>query len=79
MPDAAWEVRVIEDGHTANAMVLPGGKVFVFSGLVPIARDEDGMTAVLGHAITHDVAEHAGEQMFWQIGVNALPFGLYSS
>ncbi|KAI1344771.1 peptidase family M48-domain-containing protein [Xylariaceae sp. FL0016] len=72
MADAEWEVRVIEDPHTANAMVLPGGKIFVYSGLIPIARSEAGLAAVLGHEIAHCLAQHMGEQMSSQIGKNVL-------
>ncbi|KAK9417951.1 putative Peptidase family M48-domain-containing protein [Seiridium unicorne] len=72
MEDAAWEVRVIDDPNQANAFVLPGGKVFVFSGIIPIARNEDGLAAVLGHEIAHNLAEHIGERMSGQIGVNIL-------
>ncbi|RYO97608.1 hypothetical protein DL764_007282 [Monosporascus ibericus] len=72
MEDAEWEVRVIDDPHTANAFVLPGGKVFVFSGLIPIARNEDGLAAVLGHEIAHNLAEHVAERMSGSIGTNIL-------
>ncbi|CAJ2502881.1 Uu.00g102750.m01.CDS01 [Anthostomella pinea] len=75
MEDAEWEVRVIDDPRTANAFVLPGGKVFVYSGLIPIAKNEHGLAAVLGHEIAHNLAEHVGERMSSQIGVNML---LYS-
>ncbi|KAI1093205.1 hypothetical protein F5B19DRAFT_451524 [Rostrohypoxylon terebratum] len=75
MEDANWEVRVIDDPRTVNAFVLPGGKVFVFSGLIPIARNEDGLAAVLGHEIAHNLAGHVGERMSGQIGINIL---LYS-
>ena len=57
-----WEVHVIEDPQ-ANAFVIPGGKVFVFSGLLPIAQDEDGLATVLGHEIAHNVAHHSAERM----------------
>ncbi|OTB09112.1 hypothetical protein M426DRAFT_316405 [Hypoxylon sp. CI-4A] len=76
MGDADWEIRVIEDPHTANAFVLPGGKVFVFSGLIPIARNEDGLAAVLGHEIAHNLAGHVAERMSSQIGVNILLYSL---
>ncbi|KAI1454522.1 hypothetical protein F4805DRAFT_321001 [Annulohypoxylon moriforme] len=76
MEDADWEIRVIDDPRTVNAFVLPGGKVFVFSGLIPIARNEDGLAAVLGHEIAHNLAGHVAERMSGQIGVNAL---LYSA
>lgn len=72
MEDSAWEVFVIDDPSQANAFVLPGGKVFVFSGIIPIARSEDGLAAVLGHEIAHNLAEHIGERMSGQIGVNIL-------
>ncbi|KAI1502799.1 peptidase family M48-domain-containing protein [Biscogniauxia marginata] len=72
MEHADWEIRVIEDPNTANAFVLPGGKVFVFSGLLPIARNESGLAAVLGHEIAHNLAEHGGERMSSQIGINIL-------
>ncbi|KAI1331878.1 peptidase family M48-domain-containing protein [Xylariaceae sp. FL0255] len=72
MADADWEVRIIEDPKTANAFVLPGGKVFVFSGLIPIARNEHGLAAVLGHEIAHNLAQHVGERMSSQIGINIL-------
>ncbi|KAI0386621.1 hypothetical protein F5Y04DRAFT_275074 [Hypomontagnella monticulosa] len=75
MEDANWEIRVIDDPHTANAFVLPGGKVFVFSGLLPIARNEDGLATVLGHEIAHNLAGHVAERMSSQIGINIL---LYS-
>ncbi|KAH7026138.1 peptidase family M48-domain-containing protein [Microdochium trichocladiopsis] len=72
MEDANWEIRVIDDPGTANAFVLPGGKVFVHSGLLPIARNEDGLAAVLGHEIAHNLAEHVAERMSGQIGTNIL-------
>ncbi|KAJ9156591.1 Peptidase family M48 [Pleurostoma richardsiae] len=72
MADAAWEVRVIDDPATANAFVLPGGKVFVFSGILPLARNDSGLAAVLGHEIAHNLAEHIAERMSGAIGVNIL-------
>ena len=58
-----WEVRVIGDLRQKNAFVLPGGKVFVFSGILPICKDEEGLAAVLGHEISHNVAHHSAEKM----------------
>lgn len=43
--------------------VLFRGKVFVFTGILPICQDEDGLAAVLGHEIAHVVAHHTGERM----------------
>lgn len=44
----AWECHVIEDG-SKNAFVLPGGKIFVFTGILPVCANEDGLAVVLGH------------------------------
>ncbi|KAJ5477314.1 T-complex protein 1 subunit theta [Penicillium diatomitis] len=60
---ADWRVHVIVDDSNANAFVLPGGKVFVYTGILPICQDEDGLAAVLGHEIAHVVARHPAERM----------------
>lgn len=57
-----WEFNVVER-EEANAFVLPGGKVVVFSGLLPITRDEDGLAIVLGHEMAHAIAEHGNERL----------------
>lgn len=46
-----------------NSNFLCSGKVFVFTGILPICEDEDGLAAVLGHEIAHVVAHHTGERM----------------
>jgi metalloendopeptidase OMA1, mitochondrial len=66
--DAQWEVRVIDDRSTANAFVLPGGKVFVYSGILRVARTESQLAAVLGHEIAHNLAKHFGERLSQSIG-----------
>jgi metalloendopeptidase OMA1, mitochondrial len=62
MPNAQWEFVVFES-REANAFCLPGGKVGVYTGILPITRDESGMATVLGHEIAHAVARHGGERM----------------
>jgi hypothetical protein len=62
LQDEEWEVHVIDD-PMKNAFVIPGGKVFVFSGILDICQDDDGLAAVLGHEIAHNVAHHAAERM----------------
>ncbi|KAI8064649.1 peptidase family M48-domain-containing protein [Gongronella butleri] len=57
-----WEFHVI-DSPERNAFVLPGGKVFVFTGILPIVENEDGMAAVLGHEIAHQIARHSAEKL----------------
>ncbi|KAK1751232.1 mitochondrial metalloendopeptidase OMA1 [Echria macrotheca] len=72
MADENWEIFVIDDPRTANAFVLPGGKVFVFSGILPLARSDSALAAVLGHEVAHNVADHVGERMSQDIGANIL-------
>jgi len=62
MPNAQWEFVVFESKEV-NAFCLPGGKVGVFTGILPITKDESGMATVLGHEIAHAVARHGGERM----------------
>lgn len=70
--DASWEFRVIQDDGQANAFALPGGKVAVYTGILPITRDEAGLAAVLGHEIGHVVARHGGERLSQQMGVQTV-------
>lgn len=60
--DLPWEFVVIED-RQANAFALPGGKVAVYTGILPITKDESGLAAVLGHEVAHAVARHGAERM----------------
>jgi predicted Zn-dependent protease len=62
MPNAQWEFVVFESKE-ANAFCLPGGKVGVYTGILPITKDEAGLATVLGHEIAHAVARHGGERM----------------
>jgi predicted Zn-dependent protease len=62
MPNAQWEFVVFESPE-ANAFCLPGGKVGVYTGLLPIAKDEAGLATVIGHEVAHAVARHGAERM----------------
>lgn len=62
-PEYKWEFNLIEDPKTVNAWCMPGGKVAVYSGLLPISRDENGLAVVLGHEISHALARHGSERM----------------
>jgi len=61
--ETEWEVYVIDDKKTKNAFVLPGGKIFVFTGILPVSANDDGLATVLGHEIAHQVARHPAERM----------------
>ena len=67
-----WEFRLIQDDKQANAFALPGGKVAVYTGILPITRDEAGLAAVVGHEIAHVVARHGGERLSQQMGAQTL-------
>jgi predicted Zn-dependent protease len=69
--DYQWEFKVIEDTQ-ANAFCLPGGKVAVYTGILPITRDDAGLAAVLGHEVAHAVARHGGERLSRQLAVQGL-------
>jgi len=60
--DYEWEFKVIEDNQ-ANAFCLPGGKVAVYTGILPVTRDDAGLAAVLGHEVAHALARHGGERV----------------
>ena len=60
--DYQWEFKVLEDTQ-ANAFCLPGGKVAVYTGLLPVAQTTGGLAVVLGHEIGHVVARHGAERM----------------
>src|SRR5215470_8154566 len=62
-PDYQWQFTVIDDPKQANAFCLPGGKVAVYTGIYPIARDEAGLAAVIGHEVAHALARHGAERM----------------
>ena len=55
-----WEFNLV-DSKDANAWCMPGGKVVVYSGLLPITQNEAALAVVLGHEITHAVAKHSNE------------------
>jgi len=57
-----WEFNLI-DNKEANAWCMPGGKVVVYTGLLPITQNEAGLAIVIGHEIAHAVAQHGSERM----------------
>jgi len=57
-----WEFNLV-DSKEVNAWCMPGGKVVVYTGILPMTRDETGLAVVLGHEIAHAVANHGDERM----------------
>ncbi len=57
-----WEFNLVEDPNV-NAWCMPGGKVVVYAGLLPVAQNEAGLAVVMGHEIAHAIARHGAERM----------------
>ncbi len=70
-----WEFNLVESKEK-NAWCMPGGKVVVYTGLLPITQDENGLAVVMSHEIAHAVAKHGSERMsqalLYQMGGMAL-------
>lgn len=62
LKDYAWEFNLVES-EEVNAWCMPGGKVVVYSGILPVTKDESGLAVVMGHEIAHAIAEHGNERM----------------
>jgi predicted Zn-dependent protease len=58
-----WEFNLIQDDKTVNAWCMPGGKVGVYTGILPVTRDETGLAVVMGHEVAHAIAKHGNERM----------------
>jgi predicted Zn-dependent protease len=57
-----WEFNLVQD-DSINAWAMPGGKVVVYTGILPVTRDETGLAVVMGHEVAHAVAKHGNERM----------------
>jgi metalloendopeptidase OMA1, mitochondrial len=68
LANAQWEFVTFQDA-TVNAFCLPGGKVGIYTGILPITQNEFGLATVMAHEISHAVARHGGEQMSHQLVV----------
>ncbi len=76
LPYAEWEFVAFKDDETPNAFCLPGGKVGIYTGILPITQDEAGLAMVMGHEVAHAVARHGGERMSQQLLVGLGGIGL---
>jgi predicted Zn-dependent protease len=56
-----WEFNLIKSAEV-NAWCMPGGKVAVYSGILPVTRDDAGLATVMGHEIAHAIAQHSSER-----------------
>jgi len=65
-----WEVTVIKDDQTKNAWALPGGKIAVYTGIFPEAKNENGLAAIIGHEVVHALARHGAERISQHTATN---------
>ena len=70
MPNLDWEFHLIQS-EQQNAFALPGGKVAVYTGLLPIAMNEAGLATVMSHEIAHVIARHGAQRMSRQLILTA--------
>jgi len=71
-----WEYILIDNDKIKNAWCMPGGKIAVYTGILEITKDEDGLAAVMGHEIAHAVAKHSIERasraLIFNVGTTAV-------
>jgi len=63
--DFDWQFNLVQS-EQANAFALPGGYTAVYTGLLPIAQNEDGLAVIMGHEVAHALARHGAERMAQQ-------------
>ena len=62
LKDYKWEYNLVND-KTVNAWCMPGGKIVFYTGILPIAKNETGVAAIMGHEVAHALANHGQQRM----------------
>ncbi|MFZ4706210.1 MAG: M48 family metallopeptidase [Bacteroidales bacterium] len=70
-----WEFNTV-NSQDVNAWCMPGGKVVVYTGILPLTKDDAGLAVVLGHEIAHAIAGHGNERLSQQLAIEAAGVGL---
>lgn len=70
-PGFDWQFRLI-DRDIPNAFVLPGGRVVIYKGILPLAKNEAGLAAIIGHEVAHAVARHGAERLSQQLTLKGI-------
>ncbi len=68
--DFKWEYILIDDKKVKNAWCMPGGKIAVYTGILDVAKNNNGLATIMGHEIAHAVAKHSVERMSAAMAVN---------
>ena len=75
-----WEVKLLDAPDVPNAFCLPNGRIAVYTGILPITQNIDGLAAVVGHEVAHATREHGGKRMtraaITQLGMQVVSTGL---
>lgn len=75
LKDYKWEYKLVQD-KAANAWCMPGGKIVIYTGILPITKTETGLATVMGHEVAHALANHGQQRMsastLQQIGATGL-------
>lgn len=73
-----WEVSVLES-PTMNAFCLPGGKICVYTGILPVAKTKAGLAAIMGHEMSHAIARHGSQRILEQKMTQTAMLGVQGS
>jgi len=65
-----WEYILIDNKKIKNAWCMPGGKIAVYTGILEVAKNKDGLATIMGHEIAHAVAKHSVERMSQAMALN---------
>jgi predicted Zn-dependent protease len=76
--DFQWQVSLVRDGQV-NAFCLPGGKIVVYTGIIPVAQNEAALATVLGHEMAHATSRHGSQRVFEQNLAQTAMSGVASS
>jgi predicted Zn-dependent protease len=70
-----WEYNLV-DSKEVNAWCMPGGKIVVYTGLLPISQNEAALAVVMGHEVSHALLQHGNQRMSQQLGAQVVGTGL---
>ncbi len=73
-----WEYNLVDD-KAVNAWCMPGGKIVVYTGLLPITQNEAALAAVMGHEVSHALLQHGNQRMSGQLGAEVVGAGLQAA
>jgi predicted Zn-dependent protease len=70
-----WEYNLVDD-KTVNAWCMPGGKIVVYTGILPVTQNEAALAAVMGHEVSHALLQHGNQRMSQTLGTQIVGLGL---